>query len=93
MVELSSCQQCLLPPAGEDDLQNVRSEVAHASARWKDLGASLGVHQNDLQNIQTSCHYIPDDCLRETLLKWLRQNYDVSATLILDPSFGSKVCI
>ena len=89
MVELSSCQQCLLPPAGVSDLQDVRSEVAHASARWKDLGTSLRVHPNDLDSIQASYPHSPNDCLREMLLKWLKQVYDVSATLILDPSFGT----
>ena len=83
MRMLSSCQQCLLPPAGDDDFQDVRLEVANLVAKWKDLGTSLGVRQSDLDTILSTNPHSLNDCLRETLLLWLRQSYDVSATLIL----------
>ena len=66
----------------------MKLEVADIAARWRDLGTSLRVYQSDLEVIQASYPHSPNDCLREVLLKWLRQTYDVSATLILDPSFS-----
>ena len=78
MGMLSSCQQCLLPPADEDDLRDVRSAVADLAGRWKDLGISLGVRAGDLYAIPL---HSPNECLREMLCLWLRQSYNVSGTL------------
>ena len=63
--------------ADEDDLQDVRSEVASLAGRWKDLGISLGVRIGDLDEIISANPHSPRDCLREMLTKWLRQNYNV----------------
>ena len=78
MGMLSSCQQCLLPPAGEDDLRDVICAVADLAGRWKDLGISLGLRLSDLDTIP---FYSLNECLREMLCLWLRQSYNVSATL------------
>lgn len=64
-----------------DDLQIVRSAVTNLGGRWKDLGFSLGVHADDLDTILSTYHHSPSDCLREMLLKWLRQSYNVCTTI------------
>ena len=78
MGVLSSCQQCLLPPADEDDLRDVICAVADLARRWKDLGISLGLRKSDLDVIFLPS---PNECLSEMLCLWLRQHYNVSATL------------
>ena len=66
--------------AGEDDLQIVRSAVTSLAGRWKDLGISLGVRPGDLD--ATANAGSASDCLREMLLQWLRQSYNVCTTII-----------
>ena len=63
--------------ADENDLQDVRSEVASLAGKWKDLGISLGVRIGDLDEIISANPHSSRDCLREMLTKWLRQNYNV----------------
>ena len=81
MGMLSSCQQCLLPPADEDDLRDVICAVTDLAKRWKVLGISLGVRAGDLDTIQSNSSHSPNECLREMLCLWLRQSYSVSGTL------------
>ena len=71
--------------AGVDDLHIVRSAVTNLAGRWKDLGFSLGVHADDLDAIQSNNPLSSSDCLREMLLKWLRQSYNVCTTIISIP--------
>ena len=86
----TSCQQCLLYIfyrvlllAGEDDLRDVRSAVADLAAKWKDLSISLGIGLSDLDAIFSASPHSPNDCLREMLAFWLKQNYNVRTTLML----------
>ena len=65
--------------AGEDDLPIVRSAVTSLAGRWKDLGISLGVHAGDLD--ATANAGSASDCLREMLLQWLRQSYNVCTAI------------
>ena len=69
----------MLVLTGEDDLRDVRSAVADLAGKWKDLGDCLGIHLNDLANIQFS---YPSECLREVLALWLKQCYNVRTTLV-----------
>ena len=69
--------------AGEDDLRDVRSAVADLAAKWKDLGISLGIGLSDLDAIFSASPHSPNDCLREMLAFWLKQNYNVRTTLML----------
>ena len=69
--------------ASEDDLHDVTSAVKNLAGRWKDLGISLGLHPGDLDTILSANLHSPNDCLREMHLQWLRQSYNVCATLIL----------
>ena len=57
------------------------SAVTKLTARWKFLGTSLGIGASDLESIQSAAPQSPDDCLREMLLHWLRQRYDVCTAL------------
>ena len=81
----------MLLPAGEDDLQDVLSAVRNLAARWKDFGTSLGLSPSDLDTILSDNPHSPSDCLREMLLQWLRQSYNVCTTLILQlPYFNTN---
>ena len=64
--------------AGEDDLPIVKSAVTNLAGRWKDLGISLGVRACDLEAKANASS--PRNCLREMLLQWLRQSYNVCTT-------------
>jgi len=88
----TSCQQCLLYIyifhcvlllAGEDDIRDVRLAVADLAAKWKDLGILLGICLSDLDAILSTNSHSPNDCMRETLALWLKQNYNVRTTLML----------
>ena len=57
--------------------------MADLAARWKDLGISLGIRLSELNATLSTHPYSPSDCLRETLVIWLKQNYDVRTILIL----------
>ena len=70
---------------GEDDLRDVRSAVADLAGRWEDLGISLGVRPGDLDAILSASAHSPSSCLREMLLLWLRQSYNVSTPLQINP--------
>ena len=67
---------CVFLLADEDDLHDVKSAVADLAGRWRDLGDSLRIRCGDLDAISSSAHS-PSDCLRDVLIKWLRQNYKV----------------
>ena len=73
--------------SGVDDIHEVRSAVEGLAARWKYLGDCLGVRSNDLDTIQSNNHHSSTDCLREMLLKWLKQSCNVCTMLILQSSF------
>lgn len=60
---------------------DVRMAVADLAVRWQDLGISLGIRLIDLDTILS---HSSSDYLREMLTLWLRQYYNVSATL--DPA-------
>ena len=66
--------------AGEDDLRDVISAVTDLTGRWKDLGVSLGVRAGDLDTILSDNPHSSSDCLREMLLQWLKQSYNVCTT-------------
>ena len=61
------------------------SAVAKLTARWKFLGTSLGVQASNLDSILSATPHSLDDCLREMLLHWLRQIYDVRTATQLQP--------
>ena len=72
--------------AGEDDLRAVISAVTSLAGRWKDLGIFLGVCAGDLDTILSANPHSPSDCLRDMLLQWLRQSYNVRTTFKFQPS-------
>jgi len=67
---------CVFLLADEEDLQDVTPALADFAGRWRDLGDSLRIRCGDLDAISSSAHS-PSDCLRDVLIKWLRQNYKV----------------
>ena len=66
--------------AGQDDLRDVKSAVADLAWKWKDLGISLGIRSCDLDAIGGTNS--PSVSLREMLILWLKQSYNVCTTLI-----------
>ena len=68
--------------AGEDDLLDVISAVAALAGRWKGLGICLGVSQRDLDTILLANPNSPNDCLREMLALWLKQNHNVRTIFV-----------
>ena len=74
------CYHCVLQLVGEIDLRNVSSAVADVVQRWKDLGISLGIFLSELNAIFSANPHSPSDCLREMLVLWLKQNYNVRTT-------------
>ena len=84
-VVSSVCYDCVFQLAGEDDLRDVRSAVADLAGRWEDLGISLGVRPGDLGTILSASAHSPSSCLREMLLLWLRQSYNVCTPLQINP--------
>ena len=66
--------------AGEDDLRDVISAVTDLTGRWKDLGISLGVRPSDLDTILSNNPHSSSNCLRDMLLQWLKQSYNVCTT-------------
>ena len=63
--------------SGEGDLRDVISVVTSLAGRWKDLGICLGVCPSDLDTILSDNPHSSSNCLREMLLQWLRQRYNV----------------
>ena len=80
-VVSSVCCDRVFLLAGEDDLRDVRSAVADLTGRWEDLGISLGVRPGDLYTILSASAHSPSSCLREMLVLWLRQSYNVCTLL------------
>ena len=69
--------------AGDTDLRDVMSAVKDLTGSWENLAISLGLHAGDLKTIQSANPRSPSDCLREILLQWLRQSYNVCTTLMV----------
>ena len=55
------------------------------AARWKPLGAALGLKASDLDTIQARHQGDPTECLRDMLVAWLQQRYDT--TMFGQPSW------
>ena len=60
----------------EKDLRDVLSAVIDVAAKWEEFGTALGIIPSDLEVIQQKREN-SDQRLREVLLTWLRQRYDV----------------
>ena len=56
------------------NLQQVRSEIHTIASTWKDLGLALGVHNDELDNIDANNRNV-QSCLREVLTTWLKKAY------------------
>lgn len=63
----------LLISTEEQDLHAILSAVKEVAARWKYIGDMFKLLPGTLDNIEKANHQ-PDECLREVILKWLRQS-------------------
>ena len=75
--------QTLLFP-GEDDLVDVVEEVMDVAASWRSLGLALRLKAAELDTISSKNHIDPTECLKDMLLTWLQQRYDVWSTILED---------
>ena len=64
---------CPAHSLGEDDLKNVRKELFGVSSKWYDIGLELTLRTGDLENIRYQNPGDAPTCLREMLLRWLKQ--------------------
>jgi hypothetical protein len=64
---------------GTGDLFNIESEVLDISPRWKKFGGALNIDVRVLGRIAAEKRDDPGECLRETLLEFLKMNYDTKA--------------
>ena len=63
--------------SGEDDLVDVMEEVMDVASRWRSLGLALRLKPAELDSISTKNRDDPTEYLRDMLLAWLQQRYDV----------------
>ena len=63
---------------GEDDLVDVIEEVTDVTAKWISLGSTLRLKPAELTIISSKNHTDPTECLRDMLLTWLQQCYDIN---------------
>ena len=61
---------------GEDDLPDIIRELTDVVANWRDIGTLLGIRDGQLKTIQLQANS-PLGYLREMLVTWLKQNYNV----------------
>ena len=71
LLEKMNCLMSFL--LGEDDISDVMEAVMDVAAKWKALGGALRLRPPDLDTIKGD----PTECLRDMLLAWLQQRYDV----------------
>ena len=63
--------------SAEDDLRDVRQEVADIKFTYYQLGRQLGLPPRELDSIRTAFYQLIDQAFDEVLLVWLRQSYQV----------------
>lgn len=61
----------------EDDLVDVMEEVMDIAKSWRQLGQALRLKNVDLECIASKHSNNFVECLRDTLLAWLQQRYDI----------------
>ena len=62
---------------GEGDLFDVLQKVKDLAPRWWSLGLALRLTAAKLETINSKNHTNPEECLKEMLLTWLNQCYNV----------------
>ena len=50
-------------------------EVKKVAAKWRDIGAALGISGHKLEEIASNHHHQAADCLSSVLQDWIGQNY------------------
>ena len=61
----------------EDNLVDVVEEVINLAAKWKSLGFALRLKSAMLESIYSNHPNDTTECLRDMLLAWLKQRYDI----------------
>ena len=63
---------------GEDDLVDVIEEVMDVAARWRSVGLALRLRVAELDTISSKNHTDPTECLKDMLLAWVQQHYNIN---------------
>ena len=63
---------------GEDNLVDVIGEVMDVAAKWSFVGLALRLKAAELNAISLKNKYDPTECLKDMLLAWVQQHYDIN---------------
>ena len=63
---------------GEDNLVDVIEEVMDVAARWRSVGLALRLRVAELDTISSKNHTDPTECLKDMLLAWVQQHYNIN---------------
>ena len=72
-IECAHTNGCL----GEEDLVDVMEDILDVAKDWRPLGQALRLRTADLDSIASRHSNDIKECLRDTLLAWLQQRYNV----------------
>ena len=70
-TDVTSCSQPADQQLSVNDLHVIMEELADVRAKWYNIGIQLGVNVGTLKAIEKQ-YSDPSDCLRETLMTWLK---------------------
>ena len=62
--------------AAEDDVQDVYEEVFSMAGTWRKIARSLRLSSSTTQLISSQCTNDPEECLFNTLDRWLKGMYN-----------------
>ena len=57
---------------------DVVKEVMDLAPKWHSLGLSLRLKAAELDTISSKNHTNPTECLKDTLLTWLQERYNIN---------------
>lgn len=64
---------------GGQDFDDVNKELTPLANRWKFIGAALGIPSTELDNIESSQHGLPEECLAKMVIAWLSKRYNTNS--------------
>ena len=103
-----SVLECSLPlfsncPTGVEDFYDVKRELTPVAARWKFIGAALGISISVLDNIESSHPGKIKECLAKMVTTWLSKNHNMKRfgrptwkkliTVVAEPAAGNDAAL
>ena len=62
---------------GDEDFYDVKRELTPVAARWKFIGAALGIPMRVLDNVESSHPGKVEKCLAEMVTTWLKKEHNM----------------